>query len=252
MGQRRMFSNRIANSARFLQMPSESQLAYFHMILRADDDGVVEAYPVLKMLGIQPDAFSVLIAKGFVRPLNEDQVVVITDWREHNIIRSDRKVNSIYYGLLQDKCQDLALLEPKARCDVNDNSRRLNAGLSTGGISKDKLSQVNTISDTPSAVAGSEVKNDLAEREASSKRPPSAHWELALFYIRLVSELDTEPKPQQVKRHLRAAKDVLAASDGDLEQSKIAVALAKKYFDGKKLDWTLETLLKHWGKIAGE
>ncbi len=48
MGQRRMFSNRIANSAKFLQMPAESQLLYFHLVLRADDDGIVEAYPILK------------------------------------------------------------------------------------------------------------------------------------------------------------------------------------------------------------
>ena len=98
-----MFSNRIANSAKFLQMPAESQLLYFHLVLRADDDGVVESYPVLKLLGLAPDNFRVLIAKGFIRLLNEDQVIVIPDWLEHNKIRPDRKVNSMYLSLLKEK-----------------------------------------------------------------------------------------------------------------------------------------------------
>ncbi len=95
-----MFSNRIANSAKFLQMPMEAQLVYFHMVLRADDDGVVESYPITKLLGIGSDNFKVLVAKRFIIQLNEDQVVVITDWLEHNKIRADRKKDSIYKGLL--------------------------------------------------------------------------------------------------------------------------------------------------------
>jgi hypothetical protein len=138
MAQRRMFSNRIANSARFLQMPAESQLLYFHMILRADDDGIVESYPLMKLLGAAPDSFKVLIAKGFVKPLNEDQVVVITDWLEHNVIRADRKVDSIYKPLLLEKFPEMKLVEPKPRVDVEDNSKRL-GGQSTDGIGKVRL-----------------------------------------------------------------------------------------------------------------
>jgi hypothetical protein len=138
MANRRMFSNRIANSSKFLQMPSESQLLYFHMVQRADDDGVVESYPLLKLLGLAPDNFKVLQAKGYIRQLNEDQVIVITDWLEHNIIRADRKVDSIYKNLLLEKAPDIKIIEPKHRSDVEDNSKRL-SGQSTDGISKVKL-----------------------------------------------------------------------------------------------------------------
>ena len=117
MAQRRMFSNRIANSARFLQMPAESQLLYFHMVLRADDDGIVESYPVMKLLGIAPDSFKVLVAKGYIRQLNEDQVIVITDWSEHNSIRADRKVDSIYLPLLLKELPEAKIIEAKARAD---------------------------------------------------------------------------------------------------------------------------------------
>jgi len=116
MAQRRMFSNRIANSARFLQMPSESQLLYFHLVLRADDDGIVESYPLMKMLSIAPDSFKVLLAKKFIRQLNEDQVVVVMDWTEHNLIRADRKVNSIYQHLLIG-IPEVKIIEPKPRAD---------------------------------------------------------------------------------------------------------------------------------------
>lgn len=138
MAQRRMFSNRIANSSRFLQMPIESQLLYFHFILRADDDGVVESYPIIKLLGMATDSFKVLVAKEFIKILNEDQVVVITDWLEHNVIRADRKVNSIYNHLLP---LDIKTIEPQPRSDVEDNSKRL-SGQSTDGIGKVRLGKV--------------------------------------------------------------------------------------------------------------
>uniref|UniRef100_A0A6M3Y213 Uncharacterized protein n=1 Tax=viral metagenome TaxID=1070528 RepID=A0A6M3Y213_9ZZZZ len=130
-----MFSNRIANSARFLQMPIESQLLYFHMILRADDDGVVESYPVMKLLGVTPDNFKILVVKRFIEQLNEDQVIIICDWLEHNRIRADRKKDSIYKHLIP---KETILLEPKPRSDVKDNSNRI-GGQSTGSVSKGSI-----------------------------------------------------------------------------------------------------------------
>lgn len=138
MANRRMFSNRIANSAKFLQMPSEAQLLYFHLVLRADDDGVVESYPIMRLLGLATDNFKVLLAKQFIKVLNEDQVIVIEDWLEHNTIRADRKVDSIYKALLP---ASIKTIEAKPRSDVDDNSRRL-GGQSTDGISKGKLGKV--------------------------------------------------------------------------------------------------------------
>ncbi len=137
MANRRMFSHRIANSARFLQMPTDSQLLYFHMVMRADDDGIVECYPLMRLLGLASDNFKVLVAKEFIRQLNEDQVIVVTDWLEHNSIRADRKVNSIYHHLLP---PDIETIEPKPRSDVEDNSKRL-GGQSTDGIREVKLSK---------------------------------------------------------------------------------------------------------------
>ena len=46
MAERRMFSKKIVQSARFLKMPMTSQCLYFHLGMQADDDGVVEAEAV--------------------------------------------------------------------------------------------------------------------------------------------------------------------------------------------------------------
>jgi len=119
MAQRRMFSLNIIGSARFLKMPIDSQVLYFHLGLRADDDGVVEAYPIMKLLGNTEDNLKVLVAKNFVKILNEDLVSFITDWTEHNKLRADRKVDSIYKDLLLQIIPEVKLLKPKARADTS-------------------------------------------------------------------------------------------------------------------------------------
>lgn len=118
MAERRMFSKKIIDSARFLKMPISSQALYFHMGVRADDDGVVEGYNVMKMTGATEDDLKVLVAKGFVTVLNDDLVSYINDWKEHNLIRADRKVDSIYKDLLLQIIPEVQILEPKQRSDV--------------------------------------------------------------------------------------------------------------------------------------
>ncbi len=43
MANRRMFSLDIIDSDAFLDMPNESQNLYFHLAMRADDDGFVNS-----------------------------------------------------------------------------------------------------------------------------------------------------------------------------------------------------------------
>ena len=145
MADRRMFSKRIINSARFLKMPISTQCLYFHLGLHADDDGIVEAYNVLNSTGATEDDLKVLVAKNFVHVLNEDLVTYITDWTENNKIRADRKVDSIYKNLLLQVLPDTHLQEKKQRADVK---KRLGQpmdvqwttnGQPMDGIGKDRL-----------------------------------------------------------------------------------------------------------------
>ena len=88
MGERRMISKEIVESAKFLKMPATSQNLYFHLVVNADDDGIVEAYPVLALTKANEDDLRILVSKNFVFLLNEDLVAFIEDWREFNNFKS--------------------------------------------------------------------------------------------------------------------------------------------------------------------
>lgn len=100
MAERRMFAKSIIGSARFLRMPPSSRLLYYDLGMYADDDGVVEAFSVMRQTGSTEDDLRVLVTKGFVTVLNEDLVSLITDWNTNNFIRSDRYHPSIYKDLV--------------------------------------------------------------------------------------------------------------------------------------------------------
>ena len=68
--------------------------------MNGDDDGVVEAFSTMRMLGASDDDLRVLVAKGFVKVLNDDLVTQIMDWKTNNLIKNDRYHPSIYKDLL--------------------------------------------------------------------------------------------------------------------------------------------------------
>ena len=100
MAERRMFSKAVVSSARFLRMPQTTRLLYYDLGMSADDDGVVEAFTVLRTTGAAEDDLRVLVSKGYVYILNEDLVSFIADWKQNNQIRKDRYHASIYQKLL--------------------------------------------------------------------------------------------------------------------------------------------------------
>lgn len=138
MATRRMFSIRVTSSARFLKMPISSQALYFHLGQHADDDGIVEAYPVLMKVGCSEDDLKVLTSKGFIQVLNEDLVSYITDWRENNKIRADRKIDSIYKDLLVSMNPSVDLLESKERADKK-GGRPMDVQWTTNGQPMDRI-----------------------------------------------------------------------------------------------------------------
>lgn len=100
MAERRMFAKSVVGSARFLRMPATSRLLYFDLGMAADDDGIVEAFPVMRMTAATDDDLLILASKGFVTILNDDLVTSITDWKQNNLIRGDRYRPSVYKDLL--------------------------------------------------------------------------------------------------------------------------------------------------------
>ena len=103
MAERRMLSKKIFQSRKFLMMPFEAQALYTHLILSSDDDGVVEAFPIVRMIGAKEDSLGLLVVKKFILPLSDDMVYFITDFEEQNKIRADRVQPSRYRKLLLEK-----------------------------------------------------------------------------------------------------------------------------------------------------
>lgn len=96
MANRRMFAKAIIDSDAFLDMPLSAQALYFHLSIRADDDGFVgNPKKIQRMLGASDDDCKILILKEFIIVF-ESGVVVITHWKIHNHIKKDRYKPTIY------------------------------------------------------------------------------------------------------------------------------------------------------------
>jgi len=96
MAERRMFAKTIIGSDAFLDMPQSTQALYFHLSMRADDDGFVNSpKSVMRLVGCNDDDMRVLCTKKFVIPFDSG-VVVIKHWRIHNYISKDRYTETKY------------------------------------------------------------------------------------------------------------------------------------------------------------
>ena len=96
MADRRMFSKTIIDSDAFLDMPLSTQSLYFHLSMRADDEGFVNnPKKIQRMIGASDDDLKLLVGKNFIIPFDSG-VVVIKHWRIHNYIRADRLVPTNY------------------------------------------------------------------------------------------------------------------------------------------------------------
>lgn len=96
MAQRRMFSKEVTTSDLFVDMPSSSQLLYFHLGMEADDEGFIgNAKMLSRAYGSNNDDLKLLEAKGFIIAFPSG-VTVVKDWNMNNKIRKDRQKPTIY------------------------------------------------------------------------------------------------------------------------------------------------------------
>lgn len=131
MAEKRMFSKQIIDSDAFLDMPLSSQALYFHLNMRADDDGFINnPKKIQRMVLCSEGDFEMLIAKRFVIPF-ESGVCVIKHWLIHNYIRKDTYKGTPYTeekAMLCTKDNNSYTLDTSLRlCDeaVDETSRRL-------------------------------------------------------------------------------------------------------------------------------
>jgi len=96
LANKRMFTMKIVDTDAFLDMPLSTQCLYFHLNMRADDDGFIgNPKRIEKIIGANDDDLKLLIAKRFVI-LFDDGVIVIKHWRMHNTLSRDRYIETSY------------------------------------------------------------------------------------------------------------------------------------------------------------
>ena len=110
MAERRMFSKQIIDSDAFLDMPLSTQALYFHLSMRADDDGFLNnAKKILRLIGANQNDYDLLLAKSFIIQF-PDGICVIKHWRINNYLRADRYKETAYK-------------EEKSMLEIKDNGR---------------------------------------------------------------------------------------------------------------------------------
>ncbi len=134
MAERRMFALKITDSDAFLDMPKSSQALYFHLAMRADDDGFISSpKKIMRMIGASDDDMKILLAKRFLLSFDTG-IVVIKHWRLHNYIAKDRYTETIYKeekeklfikanGAYTDHPEDVAI--PYTPCIQDDDTVKL-------------------------------------------------------------------------------------------------------------------------------
>lgn len=159
MAERRMFAKKITESDSFLDMPSSTQMLYFHLSMNADDDGFVNnPKKIQRMCGASDDDFKLLLAKSFVL-LFESGVIVIKHWKMHNYIQSDRYRPTDYV----DEKSMLGIKKNKAyTLDVNKMDTRCIQDVSVGkdSIGKESIDKGSIVKDSKGeSVRGEKTKH---------------------------------------------------------------------------------------------
>lgn len=96
MAERRMFAKTIIDSDAFLDMPASAQALYFHLAMRADDDGFINnPKKVMRIVGASNDDAKILLTKRFLLEFDSG-IIVIKHWWMHNYIQKDRYKPTVY------------------------------------------------------------------------------------------------------------------------------------------------------------
>ena len=178
MAERRMFAKSVIDSDLFLDMPPTTQMLYFHLAMRADDDGFINnPRRIQRMIGASDDDMRILIAKQFILTF-ENGVIVIRHWKLHNYIRKDmyhpteyqaeRKMLSLKNNKSPYELNaDAGSQDSSRTCNgyVTDSSRTCNETVSIGKDrkGKDRIGKVrlDAAANTPSSGECQEKVQDL-------------------------------------------------------------------------------------------
>lgn len=176
MAERRMFAKTIIDSDAFLDMPLTTQALYFHLSMRADDEGFINnPKKIMRMIGASDDEFRLLQAKSFIIPFDSG-VCVIKHWRIHNYLRNDRFKPTVY-------------VEEKSKLSVKDNRAytlnpgQVNLGIPVGIPNADqmetqyRLGKDSVVEDSIEEYRGEEFLEEPPDDERPAPPPTNTPYE---------------------------------------------------------------------------
>lgn len=157
MATKRMISKQIVDSDAFLNMPATTQNLYFHLNIRADDDGFVDSpKKIMRIVGASDDDMRILLSKRYLLTF-ESGIIVIKHWRLHNTIQKDRYKPTLYkeeFETLKIK-ENGAYTDTKCIQDVNKAETQI------------RLDKSRVDKDNNSDATDSESKEDPESRAAA-------------------------------------------------------------------------------------
>lgn len=220
---RRMFSPQIVDSDAFLDMSSTAQSLYFHLGMRADDDGFVgNPKKILRMIGGNDDDLKILLAKRFLLTF-ESGIIVIKHWRINNLIRKD------WYRPTQ-------YVEEKKRLQIKENGSYTELVNENATIRPRRLGKVRLGKDISVAIATTwnfeEELKKLKEGDRKDYKIIALYWKKKGWVFENKEQFESA-----LKRELRPAKD-LKGYEGN------QIALAIKFCEDNYPQWSLESVHK--------
>lgn len=144
MARKRMFSLLVVDTDEFLDMPSSTQSLYYHLGMRADDDGFVSSpRKIVKLVNCSDDDLKLLIAKGFIIPFDSG-IIAIKHWKLNNDLKKDRYTPTIYLNekstLRVNKNKVYSIVGNNLETKWIQNGNKLDTQYSTDKNSIDKYS----------------------------------------------------------------------------------------------------------------
>lgn len=134
MASRRMISIEMVSSDAFMDMPPTAQCLYFHLCMRADDDGFVDsANKVTRECQASKDDLQLLLEKRYLLGFPSG-VVLIKHWFIHNTIPKDRYHETRY---LEEKSL-VKLKDNKSFTECNRNIDKMETKIRLDKTKEDK------------------------------------------------------------------------------------------------------------------
>lgn len=197
MAERRMFAKTIIDSDAFLDMPMSAQALYFHLSMRADDEGFVNnPKKIQRMIGASEDDARLLIAKRFIIVF-ESGVIVIKHWKIHNYVRSDRFKETLYQEekamLMLDEKN--AYTERNKNCGIPSDIPMVSKRGTQDSIGKDSIGKVKEII---ADEKGAEVKVE------SDKSQVNVVATLVIPYLNKKARTNYRTKTDSTRRYIQA------------------------------------------------